>query len=376
MIGAVVLLFALPVSATGVDAAQTPQPTDIAPADAPVVSEQVVKPPLPKGYTKVRKAWLTVAVHESLVHWVKPIVEASVAFRQELAGRLGQPVLDNVEVRLANDWRAMRELAPPNAPYPEYAEGVAYSRLGLILLTDVSQNPGAAHDIIETLRHELAHVALYDAAAGHGVPLWFNEGLAIHLSREGTFARSQALWSAGLSGDLIPLRKLRRRFPSDSVGVSLAYAQSADVVRFLLRTEDEQRFKLLLKRTRRGQPFTEAMYNSFGYDPETLEHEWKEDLDRRLTLWPLLLSGGLFGALSCLLIFVAWRRKRIKQTRVMKRWAVEEAAEDARARERHNAAALAAWLAARGVGLLRGPRGSDPPPVPKVEHEGDWHTLH
>src|SRR5690606_31576156 len=149
------------------------------------------------------------------------------------------------------------------------------------------------HDLRAVLRHELAHVALHDATHGHHVPLWFNEGFAIHLARENSFARTRTLWTAAVSGNLIGLPDLDQRFPNDIVGVPLAYAQAADVVRYLLRQEDEERFSLLVQRVGRGQEFDRALHDSYGMDLYNLELNWRADVEDRYSLWPLLLSGSM-----------------------------------------------------------------------------------
>jgi hypothetical protein len=321
------------------------------------------------------------------------LIREAEAFRAEVNDRLGHVGLERVVVRLAEDARAMVELAPRGAPYPEYAEGVAYSRLGLILLTADPKHANEQSDLLTTFRHELAHVALHDALQSHGVPLWFNEGLAIHLSRENAFARSKALWTASVAGNLLPLNQIERSFPNDIVGVPLAYAESADIVRFLLRTQDQERFRLLIKRLARGQAFEAALRDSYGMDLYNLESLWLEDVKSRNTLWPVLFSGTVLWTFGIGLIVLAWRRKRERQRVVIARWEREEAIEAERARalllaraELESTPSTPPWsdappplptpapLGRSAHGPARsGPRDSQ---VPRVQHDGDWHTLH
>jgi Peptidase MA superfamily len=317
--------------------AEAADSTLLAPADSPLdtgsaAHGSVQLPSTPAGYETRRRGWLQVDVASSLAHWAQPLIDEAEAFRAEVNARLGHGGLNRVVVRLAENSQEMSKLAPIGAPYPEYAEGVAYSRLGLILLTAEPQHAGEESDLLTTFRHELAHVALHDALQQQRVPLWFNEGLAIHLSRENAFARSRALWTASLSDNLLPLKQIDRGFPNDIVGVPLAYAQSADVVRFLLRTQDQERFRLLIKRVARGQGFEPALSDSYGMDLYNLETLWLEDVKSRNTLWPVLFSGTVLWTFGVVLITLAWRRKRARQTQILQRWAREEAVEDERAR--------------------------------------------
>lgn len=368
------------------------EPAPRAPADAPETSgRRVTLPQVPAGYLTTDAGWLQLSYPPSLAHWSDELVTQANDFKRVVTARLGQTVLERVHVRLAEDAAEMKRLAPANAPYPKYAEGVAYSRLGLILLTEQPTNTGQQHDLRTTFRHELAHVALYDALSGNHIPLWFNEGLAVHLSGENTFARVRALATAAVAGDLLPIADLDRRFPNDSVGVPLAYAQSADIVRFLLRTQDQERFRLLLSRVRRGQDFDRALSDAYGMDVYNLERSWLANLDDRFSFWPALFSGTVIWTIGVVLVTLAWRRKRIKHDQAMRRWAREEALEEERARRRFA-------LTIRGdasVSPAPGSPASPPPPwvvdrasgegstarerrdsVPKVEHDGSWHTLH
>ncbi len=349
------------------------------PADAPHLPEQAVTlAPLPHNFDTFESDWLHLAYPPSQAHRLERLISEANEFRAEVSQRLGQKVLDDVHVRLAEDPSQMATLAPVGAPYPKYAVGVAYSRLGLILLTVEPVHAGSDHDLYETFRHELAHVALHQAVERQRVPLWFNEGLAIHLSKEKAFGRMQTLWTATVSGNLLPLSEIERRFPDDVVGVPLAYAQSADVVRYLLRQEDQERFQLLIKRVRRGQAFDSAMYDAYGIDTQGLEYNWREDVQGRYSIWPMLFSGTAIWVFAIALATVAWRRKRKRQTQTLARWAKEEATQDAREAAVAAKASVAPWMVVRpedGV-VDKAPGAQRDSVVPKVEHEGDWHTLH
>jgi hypothetical protein len=357
------------------------------PADAPHLNDDLGElAPLPRGFDTFDAGWLHLAYPPSLSRWVEPLIQEARAFRTEASLRLGQPVLSKVRVRLAADPKEMATLAPASAPYPKYAVGVAYSKLDLILLTETPVHANTDHDLLEVFRHELAHLALEEAVQGARVPLWFNEGLAIHLSRERSFARTQTLWTAVVSGNLLPLTDIERHFPDDVVGVPLAYAQSADVVRYLLRQEDQERFRSLIKRLRRGEAFDNALSDAYGFDTFGLERVWLEDAESRYTVWPVLMSGTVVWGGAMVLVVLAWRRKRQREEVTLRRWAREEAIDELRRLRAIQQAAQAAQadnepLASPGAEPSSAPeeegtRNWSDAPVPRVRHEGTWHILH
>jgi hypothetical protein len=222
-----------------------PEPIAVAPAeeaivhasDAPVVTtRRISRPQVPENYNVYDGGWIRFAYPPSVRQRIEPLIAEANEIRAELSSRFERDVLADVDVRIARTPGEMATLSPPGAPFPRYASGVAYSQIGLVLLTLQPHNAGAPHDLVEVFHHELAHVALHETVDNHHVPRWFNEGFAIHLSGESSLARLQTLWGATLGGTLLPLDALDRAFPSEDHEVSVAYAQSADVVRHLLRT--------------------------------------------------------------------------------------------------------------------------------------------
>ncbi len=334
------------------------------PHDVPVVLPAgVTIPPVPAGFQRVDHGWLTVSYPPAAAPRVEPLLRDADAIKAALMDSFGQPILSHVEVRVAPTFDEMAQLAPVGAPPPAYASGVAYTQLRLVLLTLMAPRGAEAVNLDEVFRHELAHVALEDALGGQSVPLWFNEGLAMHESGELIAQRMKTLWSATLSGTLHPLADLDKRFPADPFQVQIAYAQSADFVRFMLRDSDRARFHAMISRVRSGQPFDRAVRDAYGSDLRKLEFQWRSDLEHRYSVIPIITGGTALWVLIVGGLGWAYVRRRRRAKAVMARWEREEALEDA----------LRAQLLA----------DEDPPHVPegllrptKVEHDGRWHTLH
>lgn len=340
------------------------------PHDAPITRPGLVIPPVPASYVTKDLGWLELAYPPRASERVAPLLRDAEAIKAELAEALGQPVLSRVVVRVAPTPEEMARLAPAEAPPPAYASGVAYRGLRLVLLTMMAPRGAEAVDLEEVFRHELAHVALEDALRGEHVPVWFNEGLAISLSGELAMARTKTLWSATLSDTLLPLSELDRSFPRDNFEVSIAYAQSADFMRFLMRRSDRLRFTALIERVREGEPFERAVAEAYGADLRRLELEWRGNLEKRFSVIPALTGGGVIWVLVIAALVAAYVRRRRRTRAILERWGREEALEDERR--------------ARRARAMRESAESTWPPAPlpgaavatKVEHHGRWHTLH
>lgn len=361
LVAMAVLLFLAPGGACADEASM--------PLDAPAITQggPVVLPPLPVTYQVEKLGWWTLAYPASARERIRPLVENANAWKAELATDFGQDVLTQpIEVRVGRTWEDLTSLVPRELGVPPYAAGVTYGRIRLVVLSLTEPTGADATDLETVFRHELSHVALDDAlddASGRRVPRWFNEGLAIHESKEHPVRRMGTLWDATLFHQLLPFSELDRGFGESQGRVNLAYAESADVVRFLLRGRDQRRFVSFIGRVRGGETFDGALGDAYGTDVRRLEYEWREEAAKRNTFAPMLASGSFIWVIAFGALVLGYRRRRRDAQATLARWEAEE------------------LLAA----APRPTREDDipfPDParvvtgLPKIEHDGDWHTLH
>jgi hypothetical protein len=351
---------------------------DAQPADAPRLREDDTKiPPVAAGFSTYDGGWIRITYHPSSRERIEPLITAADGAKRELEDWLGRPVLGKVRVDVGRTPGEMETLAPRGAPYPEYASGVAYPELGLVLLTLSPRFPNENLDLVQVFRHELAHVALADAVGAHPIPRWFNEGFAVVASGETSFERMWTLSTATISDRLLPLAQVERSFPSDENKASIAYAEAADVLRFLIRREDRHRFRALVAELGNGGTLDRAAREAYGVDLVTLEHEWREAVAKRYTFWPILCSGTVVWAGVMGLFAWGWRKRRARSKATLARWARDEARED-RLRKLEESARIHIVLQ-RAPTETATPLPSGSPAeidVPRVQHDGTWHTLH
>lgn len=401
----------------GLSAHAAPSETHGPASDTPQL-DGVPMPELSSELSRMDGGWYTMTYHPSLEAQIRTLAEQADGVRAELRRLLNSSVLSKVDVYVGRTAGEMETFAPLGARFPRYASGVAFSEMAVVLLTATPRYPGVHHDLGEVFRHELAHVAIHDAVGRENVPRWFNEGFAIHASNEASGARLQSLWTATVSQSLIPLSDLSQGFPADSTTASVAYAQAADIVRYLLRSHEEHRFAALVDRLQRGQKFEQALSDAYSTDLFTLEKQWRKDLAQRYTFWPVIFGGSLVWVGAFGLMVAAYVRRRRRATRKLERWAKEEALQDARTHLVRSALGSAGdsrlpvrILVTRGADFARekesdaqlpqeeretriqgGTRGSLDGPaesggpvfsgvegaraVPTVEYEGERHTLH
>ena len=354
--------------------AAEPEADSTAPRDVGVVVQPTAAklPALPADFQRIDDGWLVLEFPSSVRDRATSLAADAEEFRTRIAGDLGQPVLDHALVRIARDPEQMKGLAPEGAPVPVYASGVAWPALHLAILSLQAPRTWEATDLPELSRHELMHLALSDAVGGRHVPRWFDEGLAVHESGEAWTARLQTLWQATLAKSLVPFDDLDRGFPAEGSEAGIAYAESADVVRFLMRDDDRARFGSLVQRVRAGTAFDRALGDAYDTDLRKLEYEWRLDVSHRFGLLPAVTGGTALWGLISVLAVVAFVKRRRRAKLKLEQWAREEAEMDA-------AEAAARERMEREKGIPGDEDEVPPhvrPGVPVIEHEGRWYTVH
>ena len=335
-------------------------------ATAAAQEAELPLPTPPDGYVTETIGSVTWTYPESQRGRVAVLIESLDDHWREVVNDFGVIIDDELVIRVARNPREMRALAPVQMPPPDYATGVAYSRYGVILLTMSAPQTWEPPDLEVVLVHELSHVALYRAVAGNPVPRWFNEGVAIHQSEVRMLPRMESLLRAAAGRSMLRLSELDNHFPNHPHEVNLAYAQSADVVGFLRRTNnDERRFHRMIYSLRSGETFDTALSTAYGWTRIGLERQWRESLRTRYRIMPALFAGSTVWVLAAFLVVFAYRRRRRYHHMKLQQMAYREELESLRAPSLAPPAPLSP---------SEPPAGE--PGIPIVEHDGESHTLH
>lgn len=317
------------------------------------------------GYETERIGPVTWTFPESERGRVDKLMDGVEEHWAELVDIFGVPFDDELIIRVARNPREMRAMAPYGHPPPDYATGVAYSHWGVILLTMSAPESWEPPDLEVVLVHELSHVALYRAVLGHPVPRWFNEGVAIQQSEVRLLPRMESLLRAAAQRSMLRLSELDDRFPDRPYDVNVAYAQSADVVGFLRRTDnDERRFHRMIQSLREGETFDTALSTGYGWTRIGLERQWRESLRTRYRIVPALFAGSTIWVAAAILVVFAYRRRRRYHHVKLRQMAYREELEALRVTTVPPPAPLAPTDMAADTG------------IPIVEHDGESHTLH
>lgn len=344
--------------------------------DAPAASSDggadLPVPPPPPAYHTEDLGWIEFAYHPSTRDRVRPLIARAGDLRAELGALLGRDVLTApVKVRIADVPAELDDLVPRGLAGPVTA--VSFGALRLAVLSASPRLGAETPDLEGAFRHALAHLALDEATGGAVVPRWFHEGFAAHVAGERVARRAQVLSVAALRGRLLPLDELEASLAGaeDTAG-SLPYAQAADVVRFLVEDERRQSFVRALARVRGGVPLEAALGAAYVSTGREIELAWRANVARRYGFVPVLAGSLLaLGLLVSGRLAVQRLRSRRSPPPPAPRRRLRAVSEARHRPARPSTVQLVATLGARHRNEADGDAD-----VPKVEHNGQWHTLH
>lgn len=186
----------------------------------------------------------------------------------------------------------------------------------------------AEPDAGATIRHEMTHLAVGRITRGKRIPVWLEEGLAVHLSGLPYHAHMQeggtSLARAMATGSLLSLDELESLHGFSSLNADLAYQEAESAVRFLLERHGRVALMHTLTQVGRGKEFSSAFDAATGGAFFRFEMEWRAWLKKQRGLYFLMdFSSWVWGGILVLAALVWWMRRR-RAKRILAQWSREE----------------------------------------------------
>jgi hypothetical protein len=167
------------------------------------------------------------------------------------------------------------------------------------------------------LAHEIAHILIHERARTF-IPRWFDEGSAMHLSREPNLIDDMELLGAALMGGIIPLSQIERSFPESGRRARLAYIESLSTIDFLMEEFGPAILIQVLDRSREAHDFRQGFIKATGIDLPQFEMEWRTWIRRRFAVTVLFRPNLLFAATAVLVLILGAvaRLRRMRASRI------------------------------------------------------------
>jgi hypothetical protein len=233
----------------------------------------------------------------------------------------------HIVIAIAPDSRRFREWVGPGAP--EWGAAVAFPESNRIVLQG-SSAPSDAGDPIETLRHELAHLALHEEM-GDLPPRWFDEGYASVAARE--WRREDAIAAnLGLAWHGMPtLDQLEREFEGGNTSAQEAYALAYRAVLDLAELGGRDGLAPLFTSWKRTRSLDGAVRLAYGITLTEFERRWRDRTRRRYGGLALMGTLALAGVLTGFIVLPLYLARRRRDRRRLAAMVAADAAADAAA---------------------------------------------
>jgi hypothetical protein len=251
------------------------------------------------------------------------LMEATQAALLRLAENTGAELEDEVKIYIY----ANSEDLKGSMIYPqEWTGGVAFTQYGVIAIGITPTNSGLEWGK-RVIAHELTHLVVHRVTFSpySGIPTWLDEGLA--MTAEGDLGPSflAALSSVDGRDEFITVRSLSSPFSAYSGESMLAYAESYEIVSYLIDEYGRERMFDLLNTFQQGAGYDDALEEVYGFDMDGLNERWLDNYFTAETTSPPVvyvkgggqpLMEGLLAGLSTavfllLALFIedwSWRR--------------------------------------------------------------------
>ncbi len=269
-----------------------------------------------------------------------------------------------VTITLATDEAMFRALIGSGAP--EWGAAIAFPPSQRMVMQ--GRDAGAdAGDPRVTLRHELAHLALYEVL-GNTVPTWFDEGYASYAA--GEWGREQVIaTSVGLVWRGLPsLERLDAGFAQGSEVAQRSYALAHRAVAELAALDPDRGLALLFRHWKDEGSFEVALRRAYGLSSADFERHWHGRVRRQYGVLSLVADLSVLSILLVLLLGPLWWQRRARQRQRLARMREADAAQEAR--DRDGALAILLGESASGTPPSGGRLVRDEPPG-AVEPQND-----
>ncbi len=218
----------------------------------------------------------------------------------------------------------MPEGSPLAEEMPRWVAGYARGDRRTVVLFPARVPSYPDRNLRTLLRHEVAHVLVWEAAGGRAVPRWLNEGIATVAAREWGLEDRARYAAAVIGSGPRSTRQLDRAFRGSASEARRAYALSAGFVRFLQTEYGVLMPARILDGLAEGLDLERAFLEASGVDLRRAERRFFKDQALWNTWVPFLTSTAALWMAVTILALVAIARRQARNRTMYEMWDEEE----------------------------------------------------
>jgi len=244
--------------------------------------------------TTIKNEFVTVQFERPLKKVAETVIKMYPEIKLDIEKRFQSDINFAPTIRLIKDRGSFQKMIHSG---PVVA--VAISKSNLIII-DNSKMKTQPFSLGTTLKHELCHLFLHQYVDKGNLPRWLNEGICQNIS-DGIAEimigeHKNLLKQAVLSGRLLPMNSLERRFPPEDRPLLLAYEQSKSFVEYIESKYGNESIVFILNYLREGNDIRSSVQLALSVPFADLEKSWKNNLKTRIT-WLTYVSSHIYQIL-------------------------------------------------------------------------------
>jgi len=218
----------------------------------------------------------------------------------------------------------MPEGSPLAEEMPRWVAGYARGDRRTVVLFPARVPSYPDRNLRTLLRHEVAHVLVWEAAGGRAVPRWLNEGIATVAAREWGLEDRARYAAAVIGSGPRSTRQVDRAFRGNAGEVRRAYALSAGFVRFLQTEYGILTPARILDGLAEGLDLERAFLEASGVELRRAERRFFKDQAMWNTWVPFLTSSAALWMAVTVLALLAISRRRARNRAMYEMWDEED----------------------------------------------------
>jgi hypothetical protein len=227
------------------------------------------------GWESVTESNVTLYWYEGDNDFVRELMDATQEALSRLAENTGAKLEEMVKIYI---YASSEDLRGSMVFPQEWTGGVAFTRYGVIAIGIPPTGSGLAWGK-RAIAHELTHLVVHRVTFSPygGLPTWLDEGLAMSAEGDLEPAFIAALNTADERENFITVRSLSSPFSAYTEQSMLAYAESYEIVTFLIDRYGREKMFDLLSTFQQGAGYDEALEKVYGFDMDELNELWLDD---------------------------------------------------------------------------------------------------
>ena len=248
-------------------------------------------------FDDLRYSWQKLTEGQLNLFWYKgnqSFAEDSMAACQQALERLAEDTGVYLEKPISLYIYASAEDLQGAMIFPqEWTGGVAFTEHGIIA---IGVPPNELDWGKRALAHELGHMVTHQitfSPYGAFLPIWLDEGLAMHAEGEPDPYLQSWLKKAISQQKLISVRSLSSPFSAKPEEAYISYAESQSLVEFLIQNYGKDKMLRLLSLLKEGNSCDEALTKVYGFDQDGLDKLWREYITGQTHLQPVFENASL-----------------------------------------------------------------------------------